>query len=45
MVSEVSARGFWLRRSSERLNGRQTSRSADGGDGAVIMAWTHGRKK
>ena len=32
MVSEVSARGFWLRRSSERLNGRQTSRSADGGD-------------
>ena len=45
VVSEVSARGFWLRRSSERLNGRQTSRSADRGDGAVIMAWTHGRKK
>lgn len=31
--------------SGERLNGRQTSRSADGGDGAVIMTWTHGRKK
>lgn len=31
--------------SSERLNGRQTSRNSGWGDGAVIMTWIHRRKK
>lgn len=30
---------------SERLNERQTSRNAGRGDRAVIMTWTHRRKK
>lgn len=45
VVREVCLLRLLAEANSERLNGRQTSRNAGRGDRAVIMTWTHRRKK